>query len=243
MKNSNKFKISSSIVIVVKITIACLFILWNTNCFSQDSIWFHNNTFQVGKVAEISETEIRYKKMSHETGPLYIVDRYDVSVIKYENGIVDSFPEVKPWFRPQKKVYYDTVKVDALTPFSIKRTTNNSSIPHSKIISIGRNLLYDGRIYSHSGLGKVLLNETTNPELKKVLRKAESHRKARFLGFLAFPVGLAGLIAAGFTEEPGVAVIGAIGVGVCVGISTSSYTKQKESVQKAIRLYNQGMNE
>ncbi|MBL7884650.1 MAG: hypothetical protein JNL69_11320, partial [Bacteroidia bacterium] len=89
----------------------------------------------------------------------------------------------------------------------------------------------------------VLLNETTNPELKKVLRKAESHRKARFLGFLAFPVGLAGLIAAGFTEEPGVAVIGAIGVGVCVGISTSSYTKQKESVQKAIRLYNQGMNE
>lgn len=58
---------------------------------AQDVIVKKDGTTIQGKVMEISETEIKYKKWSNQDGPLYSIKRSSVDLINYQNGDIELF--------------------------------------------------------------------------------------------------------------------------------------------------------
>jgi hypothetical protein len=59
--------------------------------FGQDTIVQKNGTSIPAKVLEIDKTDVKYKKFENPDGPSYILPKSDVSMIRYQNGSVDSF--------------------------------------------------------------------------------------------------------------------------------------------------------
>lgn len=68
-----------------------LFAIIQLRLIAQDVIYFHNNTQQLAKVMEVNQNEIVYKKASNPDGPVYRINKSDVSSIAYENGGRDLF--------------------------------------------------------------------------------------------------------------------------------------------------------
>ena len=58
---------------------------------SQDLIIKNDNSTIEVKVTKISATEIEYKKWSNLDGPVYVIEKTEVSGIKYQNGEIESF--------------------------------------------------------------------------------------------------------------------------------------------------------
>ena len=56
---------------------------------AQDLIILRDGNVIEAKVAEISPTEIRYRRFSHLNGPIIVIPRADVLSIKYENGTTE----------------------------------------------------------------------------------------------------------------------------------------------------------
>ena len=62
---------------------------------AQDMIILKDGNIIEAKVAEISPSEIRYKRYNNLEGPMIVIPVTNVLSIKYENGIVEIFnPEV-----------------------------------------------------------------------------------------------------------------------------------------------------
>lgn len=60
-----------------------------------DELIFNDGTEQKGKVTEITETEIKYKKCDMEDGPVYTVKKTSLFMIKYADGRREVFKEPK----------------------------------------------------------------------------------------------------------------------------------------------------
>lgn len=60
-----------------------------------DELIFNDGTEQRGKVIEITETEIKYKKCDLEDGPTYTVKKSSLFMIKYADGRREVFKESK----------------------------------------------------------------------------------------------------------------------------------------------------
>jgi hypothetical protein len=58
--------------------------------FSQDLIKKVDGNIIETKIIEISNSEVKYKKFNNLSGPLFVIEKKDVSEIKYENGEVDK---------------------------------------------------------------------------------------------------------------------------------------------------------
>lgn len=59
--------------------------------YAQDVITLRTGETINGKVAEVGTTEIKYYKSSNINGPLYVVNKTDISQVVYENGTKDVF--------------------------------------------------------------------------------------------------------------------------------------------------------
>ena len=57
---------------------------------SQDTLVMNNQTKILGKILEVSLTEIKYKKAENISGPAYIEMRSSVFEIRYANGMVEK---------------------------------------------------------------------------------------------------------------------------------------------------------
>lgn len=231
---------------VIYLLLILFMILWNINCFGQDSIYNFNKTCVYGKVTEISDMDIKFKKADFLDGPAYVLDKYEISHIRYSNGTCDSFPEVKPWFRPAKKVYYDTVKVavnssgnDYSKPFSLRSISSNDLSP-LKIHDLGSNdYLLDKHLYTPKTLCNYLIEHSKDKQIKQLALQSENNRKLKSIGFLAFPLGIAGLAAAISENDATYFIAGALGAGVSIGIAASNHNAQKRNLKEAVKLYNQ----
>jgi hypothetical protein len=60
-------------------------------CISQDLITFKTGEQIRSKILEIGQTEIKYKKFDNQNGPVYILQKSEISNIVYENGTKDLF--------------------------------------------------------------------------------------------------------------------------------------------------------
>ena len=77
----------------MKTLITFLFMTFVILAHSQDTIYNKNGTLVPAKILEITSTEITYKKSNNLDGPIYRVNKSDVSFIEYSNGTKDVFSD------------------------------------------------------------------------------------------------------------------------------------------------------
>jgi hypothetical protein len=58
---------------------------------AQDTIYTKSGTVIPSKVYEVTQNEVRYQKSSNLEGPIYTIDKNNVSLIEYKNGTKDIF--------------------------------------------------------------------------------------------------------------------------------------------------------
>jgi len=63
-----------------------LFISIGATLFSQDSLFLKNGDKKVIKLVEVTPAEIKYKRGDNTDGPTYILDRREITKVKYANG-------------------------------------------------------------------------------------------------------------------------------------------------------------
>ncbi|MCB4807235.1 hypothetical protein LG651_03155 [Tamlana sp. 62-3] len=83
--------------------------------FSQDVITNIDGSTINAKILEISKNEIKYKKTNYLDGPLIIIDKKDISQIKYENGDIEIFQQTTS---DKEKVYAEKEKSDISSIFN-----------------------------------------------------------------------------------------------------------------------------
>jgi hypothetical protein len=69
------------------------FLFFGTAAKAQDLIILRDGTEIKSLVAEVLESQIKYKKFDNKLGPTYSVAKNKVSMIRYENGTQDVFNE------------------------------------------------------------------------------------------------------------------------------------------------------
>ncbi len=83
----------------------------NRFSYAQDTIVQKNGTRIPAKVLEIDKSDIRYKKFENIEGPSYVLPKSELSLIRYQNGSVDTFNlvsptrQVKPAIQPLSEMY------------------------------------------------------------------------------------------------------------------------------------------
>jgi hypothetical protein len=75
-----------------KLFLALLFLIGNF-AQAQDIITKKNGDDIKAKVLEVNQNEIKYKSFSNPDGPLFVIYKSDVLLIRYENGTKDIFSE------------------------------------------------------------------------------------------------------------------------------------------------------
>jgi hypothetical protein len=73
------------------ITTVVMFILFVIVSYSQDTITLVTGELVKTKIVEIGQTEIKYKKFDNLNGPIYSIEKSNVTLIRYENGTTDHF--------------------------------------------------------------------------------------------------------------------------------------------------------
>lgn len=215
-----------------------LMLLVIVNCaIAQDTIRFRSGDVQAVKVNEVGLTEINYNRFDNLQGPKYVVEKNDVSFIKYAGGHVDSFKVV----------------------ISEKKNIKTSSQPivqsgEQKIIIRGSKLLYNNRGLGETRLGILVKTHPDNAkrnEMMKPLMEMKRHRTKQYVfGYVGLGVtvvaaymgALSGLVALSGEDVPppifGTVIVGgAIGI---TGIVMSSIQKNKRNQKKmeVVRIYN-----
>lgn len=69
----------------------CVGFLLSNSLFSQDTLITKNGELIAGRVLEINQDEIRYKKSTNLEGPTYVINKADIVLIEYQNGTRDIF--------------------------------------------------------------------------------------------------------------------------------------------------------
>ena len=78
---------------LLSVAIAAIFAI---PTFAQDIIILKNGSSVDGKVIEIDETTVRYKKQNNPDGPTYSVKKESVNEIRYKNGTKEILNQAKP---------------------------------------------------------------------------------------------------------------------------------------------------
>ena len=61
------------------------------NSYTQDTIFLINRSNIKAKVLEVNEGNVRYKLFNFQDGPIYSINKNEIHVIKYPNGMKDVF--------------------------------------------------------------------------------------------------------------------------------------------------------
>ena len=72
-----------------------LFFYTASLAFSQDILMTKSKGELKVKVLEVSQTELRYKKLDNMEGPVFILPMTDITAIQYENGVRQVFNEAQ----------------------------------------------------------------------------------------------------------------------------------------------------
>jgi hypothetical protein len=85
--------------------------------FSQDFIVKKNGDEIKSKVIEVGTSEVKYRKFESPTGPIYVIKKVDIFMIKYEDGTKDVFSN-EQMEKPAEKVADKAVKETLNEPSS-----------------------------------------------------------------------------------------------------------------------------
>ena len=65
----------------------------STACLSQDLITYKNGKEAKGTVTDVTTTDVKFKKEDNPDGPVYVVSKSEIFMIRYANGSKDVFGE------------------------------------------------------------------------------------------------------------------------------------------------------
>lgn len=194
---------------------------------AQDTLLMKNGQKIGSKILEISPSEVKYKKSDNPDGPTYIANAYDISVIKYKNGTMDT---IRAQASSSPNVYTNSAKPTPADPFP-------------PIRQAGPFFKYQGQLIKAREMYSIL-ERTNDNEIKMEIKKAKNTKLLKLVGFLAIPAGIAGAIGglmAGVGVDDGAYVgigCGAVAVlSIATNITASSLHKKHN--RNAMRLYNE----
>ena len=72
-----------------------LFICSSNSIQAQDTLLMRSSENIIVKVIEVGTTEVKYKKQDNINGPMFLILKSDLLMIKYENGTTDDFSSIK----------------------------------------------------------------------------------------------------------------------------------------------------
>lgn len=79
----------------MRLRLVILFSALCSYCMAKDVI-VTNDAKQIdAKIVEVSESEVKYKKMSNPNGPTFVITTDKLSAVVYENGEIQTFHPVK----------------------------------------------------------------------------------------------------------------------------------------------------
>ncbi len=229
-KNQKQNIRSTAKTILIGLGIALL-MAWNLNCFGQDTIVLGNGTIILSKVLEVSNTEIKYKKVDNSDSPIYIESKSEVVMINYKNGTKDEFKFEKPWLVPATK----TVEVVPV----IKK--------YPELSKSGKHYFSDNKSISERRIQKDLLS-VNNADINYHVRKARQASGFQYIGFAAIPLAFVGTLYCAASDQEGMGrandnlTIGGTMLGLAAisfGASIRFKVKRSQHNADAIKLYNE----
>jgi hypothetical protein len=163
------------------VILAVILIFTGMHSFAQDTLVKKDGTQVLGKVLEVSITEVKYKKAELPDGPVYIEDKAIISKIKYQGGFVDLFPEpiTQKSIHTKIEENNDYVKSEPKYP------------PLSKLV--GTSYLYNGQMIRERQMHDVLL-KLNDPEISRRVSAARLSKGLRYIGFAAIPLLFTGAL-------------------------------------------------
>ncbi len=231
--------------------------------FGQDTIQLRNNSISVGHVEEINSIEVKFKKIENPNGPLYILNKYEVEKVKFQNGTVDKFEYVAPWRRKNlpsstTTISYDTAFVRPSNQNITQRAESSTVLNPVEFENFGyrerrncfgiNNRVLKGRKLNH------FLQAQHNPTINLNVNKAKSYRVQSYLGFFAIPMAAVGAYYL-FTNDnlytsaetikmersKGIACLFASAMTVSYSVRVNSL--RTKHLQKAVDAYNENRSE
>jgi hypothetical protein len=130
-----------------------LILLFPIYCLSQDYIYLKDSTIQKGKILEVNVDKIKYQKIEIPNGPLYEINKANVSKIQYSNGYIDYLDNVKPVKLTSSKGKNDSIN------FSMIYIVFNDGYDQSQIFPIYFNDHYIYRLKNHMRLAYKIESE------------------------------------------------------------------------------------
>lgn len=217
-----------------------LSVIFSLSLSAQDTIRFRNGEVKAVKVSEVGINDIKYNRFDNVGGPVYLVNKNDVQLIKYAGGSVDSF-----------KV--EAVVVQNVPVKKAPRVTTEQSLAQN---GPGKIIISDNRLYHNNkavGEGRLLKMIIAYPDntkqnlMLKNFKEMKEHKKKQYtFGFVGLGVGIAapyiGFIAALVTGD-GIPALAGVTIGLGAGITgavISSINKRHRFNKKLdiVRIYN-----
>ena len=103
---------------------------------AQDIIVKNDGSTIASKVMEITGAEIKYKKYSNLKGPIYIINKTDVSYINYENGERESFGRTSNVAQIKKETYSTQSKL------TLQQANNTLASDAELLKNVGKSIPY-----------------------------------------------------------------------------------------------------
>ncbi|MCQ2077982.1 MAG: hypothetical protein MJZ20_13325 [Bacteroidaceae bacterium] len=150
-------------------------------CYSNDIIITTQSEKLEVTIVEVGKTEIKYRKVNNPAGPLFVLDKADISSIIYDNGDVEAFTNA-------------TTSTSSAHPINTNDQSSNTNINSSLITRLGNNRYsMDGKIMNSTELSYFLKSncEEAYAQWKEGTREQNLGIATAIIGpILCLPVGL-----------------------------------------------------
>lgn len=223
-----------------KLLFVILFVFGFLSANAQDTIIKNSGERILAKVFEIGLSEVKFKKYNFESGPTYIEDKSQIKAIHFSNGQKEEFR------KEDKNIYSGSDDYVSQTP---------SNPPASHKIDIAGNRFYlNGRVYREREIQDMLL-ATNDKKIVTLIGSSRDAKKFQYIGFGAFPLGIAGLTVLGKglyqaqsttgtkikvrPENAVVAIVCLAATITCPVLSGINKNKRHAYNREAVRLYNE----
>jgi hypothetical protein len=229
-----------------KVLTSALFLFFSLFSFAQDTIIKYSGETIIGKINEISPTQIKYKKADFQDGPTYVENKSDIKMIKYSNGLKEEFTKEQP----KNTTVTTTGNDDYYGGGTTNTTAKTSTAPSNKIDIWGVNRFRtQGKMMNEKQMQSILLNSKDNTVLNLV-GQAKDAKKLQYVGFAAIPLGIGAfgfLLAAAINSTTysldrsyvaGSAVC-AVAAIACPIFAVTQKVKRNRCNREAIKFYNE----
>ncbi len=115
-----------------KILISIFCIIFSTLLFSQDNIILKSGEELKVKITEVSDSNIKYKKLDFLEGPNFTINTSDIFMIKYSNGHKQVFNTTQ---EPSiSKEQYSTIEEGTIVPLYAARTLSSKNMQVGSLV-------------------------------------------------------------------------------------------------------------